>query len=102
MVRTEAVRGNAAGIPDAVDLVMRAHAQTNEIKRAVNVTRAVELFRQALKSDPDNVDALVGIATMCTYQVLNMYRLRERDALLAEAEGCFLAPPRWHPTILVC
>jgi TolB-like protein len=72
MVRTEAVRGNAAGIPDAVDLVMRARAQTNEIKRAENVTRVVELFRQALKSDPDNVDALVGIATMCTYQVLNM------------------------------
>jgi tetratricopeptide (TPR) repeat protein len=51
------------------------------------VTRAVELFRQALEFDPHNVDALVGIAMMCTYQVLNMYRLGERDALLAEAEA---------------
>jgi predicted ATPase/Flp pilus assembly protein TadD len=44
------------------------------------------LFRQALDLDPDNVDALAGIAALCSYQVVNLYRLDERDALLNEAE----------------
>jgi Flp pilus assembly protein TadD len=48
--------------------------------------RAAELFRQALELDPDNVDALVGVSSLCSYQVVNVYRLDERDALLDEAE----------------
>jgi TolB-like protein len=86
MVRTEAARGSASSSGDAVDLVMRARAQTNDIKRRENAARAVELFREALAFEPDNIDALVGVATLCTYQVLNLYRLDERDALLDEAE----------------
>jgi TolB-like protein/cytochrome c-type biogenesis protein CcmH/NrfG len=86
MVRTEAARGSASSSGDAVDLVMRARAQTNDIKRRENATRAVELFRQALEFESDNIDALVGVATICSYQVLNLYRLDERDALLDEAE----------------
>jgi Flp pilus assembly protein TadD len=66
---------------------MRARALANDIKRRENATRAVELFRQALKFEPDNVDALVGIAALCSYQVVNLYRLDERDALLLEAES---------------
>ena len=86
MVRTEAARGSASNSGDAVDLVMRARAQSNDIKRRENAARAVELFRQALDLDPDNVDALAGIAALCSYQVVNLYRLDERDALLNEAE----------------
>ena len=86
MVRTEAARGSASNSRDAVDLVMRARAQSNDIKRRENAARAVELFRQALDLDPDNVDALAGIAALCSYQVVNLYRLDERDALLNEAE----------------
>jgi tetratricopeptide (TPR) repeat protein len=65
---------------------MRARAQANDIKQRENAARAVELFRQALELDPDNVDALAGIAALCTYHVVNLYRLDERDALLDEAE----------------
>jgi predicted ATPase/TolB-like protein/Tfp pilus assembly protein PilF len=87
MVRTEAARESASNSGDAVDLILRARAQTNDIKRRENAARAVELFRQALEFEPDNVDALVGVAMMCTYQVLNLYRVDERDSLLEEAEG---------------
>jgi TolB-like protein len=86
MVRTEAARESASNSGDAIDLVMRARAQANDIKRRENAARAVELFRQALEFEPDNIDALVGVATMCSYQVLNLYRIDKRDALLDEAE----------------
>jgi TolB-like protein len=86
MVRSEAGRGSTSTSADAIDLVMRARALANDIKRRENAARAVELFRQALELDPDNVDALVGIATLYSYQVVNLYRLDERDALLDEAE----------------
>jgi len=86
MVRSEAARGSLSDSGDAIDLVMRARALANDIKRRENAARAVELFRKALEFDPDNVDALVGIATLCSYQVLNLYRLEARDALLDEAE----------------
>ena len=86
LVRTEAARGSGSNSGDAVDLVMRARAQANDIKRPENASRAVDLFRQALELDPDNVDALAGISALCSYQVVNLYRLDQRDALLDEAE----------------
>jgi predicted ATPase/TolB-like protein len=86
MVRSEAARDGPSQSGDAVDRVMRARALANDIKRRENATRAVELFRQALESDPDNVDALVGIATLSSYQVVNLYRLDERTSLLEEAD----------------
>jgi tetratricopeptide (TPR) repeat protein len=65
---------------------MRARALANDIKRRENAADAAELFRQALELDPDNVDALVGVSSMCSYQVVNLYGLDERDPLLDEAE----------------
>jgi hypothetical protein len=85
------------GSAGAIELVMRARALANDIKRRENADRAVELFRQALELGPDNVDALVGVANMCSYQVVNPYRLYERDALLDEAEVLLATPRRWHP-----
>jgi TolB-like protein/predicted ATPase/class 3 adenylate cyclase/Flp pilus assembly protein TadD len=88
MVRSEAARGNSGSSGgDVIDLVMRARSLANDLKRRENAASAVELFRTALDLDPDNVDALVGIATLSSYQVLNLYRLDGRDALLAEAEA---------------
>jgi adenylate cyclase len=65
---------------------MRGRALANDVKRKENAERAVVLFREALELDPDNVDALVGIATMCIFKVVNLYSLKERDTLLDEAE----------------
>jgi TolB-like protein/predicted ATPase/DNA-binding winged helix-turn-helix (wHTH) protein/class 3 adenylate cyclase/Tfp pilus assembly protein PilF len=88
MVRSEAARANSGSSDgDVIDLVMRARSLANDIKRRENAASAAELFRKALDLDPDNVDALVGVATLCSYQVLNLYHLDGRDALLAEAEA---------------
>src|SRR5215469_710792 len=88
MVRTEAARGSSGSSGgDVIDLVMRARSLANDSKRRENAASAVELFREALDLDPDNVDALVGVATLSSYQVVNLYRLDGRDALLEEAEA---------------
>ncbi|HEX3524391.1 MAG TPA: tetratricopeptide repeat protein [Stellaceae bacterium] len=86
MVRTEAARPRRPGGSDAVDLVMRARTLVNYVKRKENTEEAIDLFRQALELDPDCVDAMVGIALSRIYQVINLYRLEGRDALLDEAE----------------
>jgi len=85
MIRTEAARrGLNSG--DSADLVMRARALVNDIKRKENAAEAVNLFRKALKLDPDCVNAMVGIALARIYQVINLYRPEERDLLLDEAD----------------
>jgi TolB-like protein/Flp pilus assembly protein TadD len=87
MVRTEAARPSPTrGGSDAFDLVMRARTLVNYVKTKENTDEAIDLFRQALELDADCVDAMVGIALACIYQVINLYRLEGRDALLDEAE----------------
>jgi TolB-like protein len=83
LVRNDAARGIQGGPGgDAIDLIMRARALANDIKRRENAASVAELFRQALELDPDNVDALVGVSSMCSYQVVNLYGLNARDPLL--------------------
>jgi TolB-like protein/Flp pilus assembly protein TadD len=85
MIRSEAARKNSSG--DSVDLAMRGRALASDIKAQGNASSAVALFRQALDLDPENVDALVGVASTRTYQVLNLYVVDERETLLDEAEA---------------
>jgi adenylate cyclase len=104
LVRSEAARADQnRQEPDAVDLVMRARALIDSVKRRENVAEAIDLFRQALKIAPACVDAMVGIALARIYQVINLYRLVGRDVLLNEAEELIshatsLAPD--HPVAL--
>jgi TolB-like protein/Flp pilus assembly protein TadD len=87
LIRTEAARpSHNDGGSAAVDLEMRGRALINDAKRQENAAEAIDLFRQALKLDPDCVNAMVGIALGRIYQVINLYRLEGRDALLDEAE----------------
>ena len=87
MVRTEAARRSLdSGDSDAIDLVMRARALVNDVKRKENAAEAIGLFRQALELDPDCVNAMVGIALARIYQVVNLYSLEGKGALLNEAE----------------
>jgi adenylate cyclase len=72
---------------DAVDLVMRARALvTGGGASKEQTVEAIDLFRRALEHDLDCVDAMVGIALARVYQVVNLYRLEDKDALLNEAE----------------
>lgn len=97
LVYTEAMRGPSTSASDAFDLVMRACAVMNSVKRPEHPAAAIELFRQALVLNPNCVDAMIGIALARIYQVINLYRLDGRDTLLDEAEvlisrSCELAP----------
>lgn len=84
LVRTEGFRGRKA---DVVDLVMRARALICDTKRKETAAEAVNLFQQAIRLDPDCVDARVGIGLTRIYQVINLFRLEGREDLLDEAES---------------
>jgi TolB-like protein/Flp pilus assembly protein TadD len=84
MISSEAGRHSSTN--DSVDLAMRGQALANDIRQPEHAARAVEFFHQALALDPNNVDALIGTASTRVYQVLNLYVLDEREALLGEAD----------------
>jgi adenylate cyclase len=65
LVKAEASRGAHSANPDAIDLTMRGWAILNQpqlVSDLTSVAKARDLFEQALKLDPRNVDALVGAA----------------------------------------
>jgi tetratricopeptide (TPR) repeat protein len=66
---------------------MRARALISDTKRKETAAEAVDLFRRALQLDPDCANAMVGIGLTRIYQVINLYRIEGRDALLDEAEA---------------
>jgi adenylate cyclase len=87
LIRREAERPAATGRGlDAVDLVMRARALIYDAGRKEHATQAIDLFRRALELDSDCLDAMVGIALVRIFQVINLYRLVGREVLLDEAE----------------
>ena len=72
--------------PDAVDFVMRGQAIANRPASRETMVAARALFRRALEHDPDNVDALAGVATTYLFEVLNSYYDSGRDERLRQAE----------------
>ena len=73
------------GDPDAVDLTMRAWSVLNEGPNRDNVQKSVALFEQALRTDPENTQARVGLAQALTL----IYRNRwdpEPAKVLARAD----------------
>ena len=89
MVRNEGRRSHArAGeADDAVDLVMRGNAVATDLNRKERALEAVAFFTRALELDPDNADAMIGIATTYAYQVMNQYQTAGPESLLDEAEA---------------
>jgi adenylate cyclase len=88
MLRNEAARSRVVDITgaDATDFVMRGNALATDIRQRESASQAVSLFQQALALDPENVDALVGCASTCIFQLVNQYRTDERERLLDAAE----------------
>lgn len=70
---------------DATDLVMRGQAIANRPATAETMISARTLFQRALDLDPDNVDALAGLATTYLFEVLNSYYEEGRERRLKEA-----------------
>ena len=65
LVKAEAEKSTHSGNPDAIDLTMRGWAILNQLQLITDkdsLAKALGLFEQALKLDPNNVDALVGAA----------------------------------------
>ena len=65
LVKAEAEKSAHSGNPDAIDLTMRGWAILNQPQLFADkdsIAEALGLFEQALKLDPNNVDALVGAA----------------------------------------
>ncbi len=65
LVKAEAEKSAHSGNPDAIDLTMRGWAIFNQLLWVADkdsLAKALGLFEQALKLDPNNVDALVGAA----------------------------------------
>ena len=65
LVKAEAEKSAHSGNPDAIDLTMRGWAILNQLQLVADkdsLAKALNLFEQALKLDPNNVDALVGAA----------------------------------------
>jgi adenylate cyclase len=89
MMRSEGRRGNArVGEPDdVVDLVMRGNAVATDISRSEKAAEAIALFTRALALDPDNTNAMIGIASTRIYQVVNQYQTEGRECLLDEARA---------------
>lgn len=92
MVRSEGRRCSyeAADGDDATELVMRGNALATDLGHKERAAEAVALFTRALERDPDNADAMIGIAATLTYQVLNQYQTKRRNALLDEAEALII------------
>jgi len=88
MVRSEARSGaNEGGDREsAVELVMRGNALASDLAQKERAIEAVTLFARALEQDPDNPDAMIGIASTRVYQVVNQYVTEGREALLNQAE----------------
>jgi tetratricopeptide (TPR) repeat protein len=66
---------------------MCGNAVKTDLNRKERAEEAIALFRQALKLDPDNADAMIGIASTCIFQVVNQFQTEGREALLDEAEA---------------
>jgi TolB-like protein/class 3 adenylate cyclase len=84
LVNVEGRRAPRAN-PDAVDLVMRGWSLLHAGPNREDVQNAVTLFEAALRIDPDNIQANVGLAQA----LIHVYRSRwdpERAMVLARAD----------------
>jgi adenylate cyclase len=89
LVKAEAERSARSGNPDAIDLTMRGWAILNQQQLLPDneiLASALALFEQALRADPNNVDALVGAAGAERFMVING-GANGRPELVADIDG---------------
>jgi adenylate cyclase len=72
--------------PTALDLVMRGQAVANRPATPQTMIAARTFFQGALEHDPENVDALAGLAASYVFEVLNSYYDTGREQRLQEAK----------------
>ena len=87
VIDLEARRSERSSDPVATDFVMRGQAMANRPASRETMMAARAMFQRALDYDPDNVDALGGVATTYVFEVLNRYYAAGRDVRLRDAEA---------------
>jgi TolB-like protein/Flp pilus assembly protein TadD len=77
---------------EAIDFVLRAQAIANKPTSEATLLAARDLFNEGLKLQPDNANALAGVATTYVLETINGYhpagnqqRLQQAETLLAKA-----------------
>lgn len=88
LIAVEARRAERSSHPDALDLYFQGMALWNRWSPA-HMTQAQSFFERALKIEPDNVDALVGIAAVDLASA-TLFVADDPDERLAAAEGALI------------
>ena len=86
LVEAEAQRASRSPHPDAMDLYFQGRACWNKGMSPEYLAQARNFFDRALALDPDNVDAMVGLATLVA-TIAGSFASDERAAQLASAEA---------------
>jgi adenylate cyclase len=100
LVKAEAEKSTHSGNPDAIDLTMRGWAILNQLQLVADndsLAKALGLFEQALKLDPNNVDALVGAAAAERYDFI-YGGMDEKPGQIAKIEELLANAIRIDPT----
>ncbi len=91
LVQAESRRSESSSNPDALDLVMRARALLYRGVSRENIAAALELYQQALRLAPDDVQAMARLAVVLSSNVLSQWSetpdddLRRAETLAARA-----------------
>jgi TolB-like protein len=85
MVGAEARRAERSSSPNSTDLVFRAQALMNKGFTPENVSKARDLYAQALALDSDDISALTGVAS-ADLTIATVFIPDDRVALLTAAE----------------
>jgi tetratricopeptide (TPR) repeat protein len=86
LVSAEARRAERSPHPDSMDFYFRGKAYFNKGQDPAGLARAQALFSEALRIDPDNVDALVWTAFVDTTLGVSNFTADSGAARLAAAE----------------
>ena len=98
LVKAEAEKSTHSGNPDAIDLTMRGWAILNQpFADKDSRAKALGLFEQALKLDPNNVDGLVG-AALAEWSVSIVFGMEEKPGQIAKIEELLANAIRIDPT----
>jgi len=86
LVEVEAQRAGRALHPDATDLYFQGKARWNKGVSPEYMSQAKSYFERALVLDPENIDALVGLASVVA-TAAGSFAIDDRTAQLASAEA---------------
>jgi TolB-like protein/Flp pilus assembly protein TadD len=89
LIAAEARRAERSLHPSALDLHFQGMDRWNKGWTSAHMEQARSFFARALQLDPDNVEALVGIAAVDTASATIIFA-DSPDALLAEAEAALI------------